>query len=100
MEIPAKLVIQKMEAELSRLKESIDHPEAASSYREHAQSIKTYCELLLETQHTGTHYKSEKVRHASPQDVTSRRPAEESPKKRETIYDNGDEPASDSLLDF
>jgi hypothetical protein len=102
MDIPAKLVIEKMEMELHRLKHSVDDPNAGTSYRDHAQSLKTYCELLLESQHTGTHYKVDKVQHASVEDI---RPAEKpveskQPRKKASIYDDGDEPASDSLLDF
>lgn len=100
MDIPAKLVIQKMETELARLKKSMESSGAESSYREHAQSLKTYCELLLETEHTGTYYKTEKVQHASIEDVEPQRRTGKSSAKRETIYDDGDEPASDSLLDF
>lgn len=106
MDIPAKLVIEKMEVELARLKESMNNNSAAGSYRDHAQSIKTYCELLLESQHTGTHYKSAPVQHASLEDVRSQQPASAVPaagkekERKNTIYDEGEEPESDSLLDF
>lgn len=106
MDIPAKLVIEKMEAELSRLKASMNEGSSADSYRAHAQSLKTYCELLLETQHTGTYYKSAPVQHASIEDVREQQPAASGPsakkpsEKKSTIYDEGDEPESDSLLDF
>ncbi|SDO61686.1 YwdI family protein [Alkalicoccus daliensis] len=103
MDIPAKLVIEKMEAELARLKASIDQPQKGSSYRDHAQSLKTYCDLLLETKHTGTYYKTENLQHASVEDIRPSQnpaaPVRQSPKKT-SIYDEGDEPKSDSLLDF
>ncbi|CAM3770927.1 YwdI family protein [Alkalicoccus chagannorensis] len=109
MDIPAKLVVEKMESELARLKETLDDS-SAGSYRDHAQSLKTYCELLLESQHTGTYYKAPPVQHASPEDVRqpqtpaeSYKPgaaAEKQPKQRPSFYDEGDKPESDSLLDF
>ncbi|NJP38224.1 YwdI family protein [Alkalicoccus luteus] len=102
MDIPAKLVIEKMESELAKLKQSMDG-DTGTSYRDHAQSLKTYCELLLESQHTGTYYKAEPVRHATPEQVKRQAaPAQkpQQPEKRSSIYDESDEPESDSLFDF
>ncbi|WP_142393277.1 YwdI family protein [Alkalicoccus urumqiensis] len=105
MDIPAKLVVEKMEHELAQLKASLEG--SGSDHRNHAQALKTYCDLLLDSRHTGTYYKAEAVQHASVSDV---RPAPEKTaapkaqpqenKKPDTIYDEGNEPKSDSLFDF
>lgn len=143
MEIPAKLVIRKMENELARLKESLDDSEGTGSsaaYREHAQALKTYCELLLDSGSSRLQPPAN-VRHASVNDVKARmsegladrksdsrmgssesrssvnssssssstgkqkvdsrsETSARSKSHNETIYDEGDEPNSDSLFDF
>lgn len=141
MEIPAKLVIRKMEDELTKLKESLDHTEAggtssSASYREHAQALKTYCDLLLDSGSSRLQ-PPPNVQRASVDDVVARmsegvaakksdpRPGNysagsdsgsssgakrtvesdsgtsaRSKKSTESIYDEGDEPNSDSLFDF
>ncbi|WP_280771064.1 DUF5327 family protein [Salipaludibacillus daqingensis] len=131
MEIPAKLVIRKMEEELVRLKQSLDRSDAGSgssaspaSYREHAQALKTYCDLLLDSE--GSSLQSPgKVQRASMEDMTAimseglddtksgqkqstavtkgKNPTQgktSRSKGNEPIYDEGNEPDSDSLFDF
>jgi hypothetical protein len=131
MEIPAKLVIRKMEDELVKLKESLDESSGGgassqAAYREHAQALKTYCDLLLDSGSSRVEAPP-KVQHASVDDVKAKmsqgltdkksdsrssdsvkRHAEnsdtgttaQSKKTSETIYDQGNEPNSDSLFDF
>lgn len=76
MEIPANLVIRKMEDELARLKESLvdsggNGSASAAAYREHAQALKTYCDLLLDTGSSRLQAPP-KVQHASLEDVERR----------------------------
>ncbi|MGJ9384017.1 hypothetical protein CR203_05405 [Salipaludibacillus neizhouensis] len=104
MDIPASVVIRKMEEELDKLKVSVNASE--NTYREHAQVLKTYCDLLLDTK---TEAPAPKVQHATVNDVHGRKgertehqqtPESHSAKKSGTVYDGGDNPESDSLFDF
>ncbi|QKS72861.1 YwdI family protein [Paenalkalicoccus suaedae] len=105
MNIPASFIIQKMEAELAQLKASVNNPQQASEYREHAQAIKTYAELLLDSGSKPSYASSQPVQHAQVADVKPSAPMQQpqaQPTKQASkdIYDNGNEPESDSLFDF
>ncbi|PYZ91610.1 hypothetical protein CR194_18425 [Salipaludibacillus keqinensis] len=108
MEIPAKLVVRKMEEELMKLKGSLDET-TPNSYRDHAQALKTYCDLLLDS--GSSHLQAPaKVQHASVDEVTRRmsegftdtktKTESVQDRKKTPIYDEGDNPKSDSLFDF
>ncbi|UCZ53089.1 YwdI family protein [Bacillus shivajii] len=103
MNIPAEIVIEKMEEELQRLKAVIEEQPSSPTYREHAATMKSYCELLLSSEGVRTQ-EVPKVQHASVADVRGKDEAarvEKQPAKRkQSIYDDGDEPQSDSLFDF
>ncbi|UTR12268.1 YwdI family protein [Evansella sp. LMS18] len=114
MEIPARIVVEKMEEELKKLKVSVEE-DSSSAYREQAAVIKTYCDLLLSANAKGQTVPT--VQHATVRDVEShQRPAAQpadaaastgssrkesaSQEKKYSIYDEGDNPESDSLFDF
>ncbi|WP_416147837.1 DUF5327 family protein [Salipaludibacillus sp. HK11] len=153
MDIPAKLVIRKMDSELDRLKEKLVESGSSSSssagYREHVHALKTYCDLLLDSESDVDSGRSRlktpvNVQHASVEDVKARMSEGLVDKKSassgsvsgigsgarsgseagsrvgdkrspeaaggaqgasaksssDTIYDEGDNPNSDSLFDF
>ncbi|WP_078593444.1 YwdI family protein [Evansella clarkii] len=114
MEIPARIVVEKMEEELKKLKVSVEE-DSSSAYREQAAVIRTYCDLLLSANSKGQTVPA--VQHATVRDVESQqRPSgqhagaaestgsgskESAPQeKKYAIYDEGDDPESDSLFDF
>ena len=100
MQIPARVVVEKMEEELNKLKLSLDSSSSSSAYREQAAAIKTYCDLLLSTQSSGT--AAPTVQHATKKDVTELRSnsVEDRRENRSSIYDEDNTPDSDSLFDF
>lgn len=137
-EISNDLVLRKMKEALVRLEEAMDQEADAA---EHAQTLKTYCDLVIEAER----YRSEPSRSQAPpvqnatvhdveqasfqpspsysqqayeQAITGKIPPSRQPgvssggtsrqggkvgaprKERPSIYDEGDEPESNSLLDF
>ncbi|MBU9724292.1 MULTISPECIES: YwdI family protein [Bacillaceae] len=110
MNIPARIVVEKMEAELEKLKDSLLQEEAGgtSTYKEQAAAIKTYCELLLSSDTESTYKRKEApvVKHASVNDLAKSSDGNQNVGKsrkqqdRMNIYDPDEEPESDSLLDF
>ncbi|MDQ0257414.1 hypothetical protein J2S74_004872 [Evansella vedderi] len=99
MNIPARIVVEKMEEELIKLKATLED-ESSSAYRDQAMAIKTYCELLLSSsQSAGT--TAPKVKHATVEDVTGKKSRSITDEiERLTVYDEDEKPESDSLLDF
>lgn len=103
MNIPAEIVLEKMEEELKRLKAVLHEQPSSPAYREHAATMKSYCELLLSTE--GSRQKeAPKVQHASVEEVRGKNESssleKRHPSGKSRIYDDGDEPESDSLFDF
>ncbi|ADU32370.1 YwdI family protein [Evansella cellulosilytica] len=103
MEIPAKVVVQKMEEELAKLKTLLEGDSSSPAFRDQATAIKTYCDLLLSS-HETKRQAAPKVNHASVDDVINTKSTSEtirtSSGEKVSIYDDGDIPKSDSLLDF
>ncbi|MFA9556432.1 YwdI family protein [Evansella sp. AB-rgal1] len=104
MNIPAKIVVEKMEQELQRLKAILEDQPNSQAYREQAIAIKTYCDLLLSSTSTES-FVTPNVKHATVADVrkdveTKSHVSPKSSKEKLSIYDDGDDPNSDSLLDF
>lgn len=114
MNIPARLVLRKMDEELAKLKDAVDRAGDAEDYRQYAHSLKAYCDLLLESDRGsgGETPAASGVQKASAEDMErlmmgdmsedgkNLKKAEEPRKKKQSIYDDGDEPESDSLFDF
>ncbi|UTR16333.1 YwdI family protein [Salipaludibacillus sp. LMS25] len=114
MDISAKLVLKKMDEELAKLKNALNQSPDLGNYRENAQALKTYCELLLASE--SATYKTAATKQLSPDDIAvkhamygdleegrrERRAHQENGKKctTDSIYDDGDSPSSDSLFDF
>lgn len=95
MNIPASILIEKMEEELKKLKVAI---EDESSYHEQATVIKAYCDLLLSSSKS-TGMTTPKVKHATVEDVTGKK-SHSVIDEMERLTDNDDEEESGSLLDF
>ncbi|MDG5787402.1 YwdI family protein [Evansella sp. AB-P1] len=105
MDIPAKVVVKKMEDELRKLKASLEEQPNSTVYREQAVAIKTYCDLLLASEEAPKPLTAPKVQHATIKDVktsssTEQKVTNRDGNERSSIYDGSDEPESDSLLDF
>ncbi|MCE7791374.1 YwdI family protein [Salipaludibacillus sp. CUR1] len=108
MEIPAKLVLRKMEEELAKLKHAVNESGKTDDYRQYAQALKTYCDLILDSEDRTAEQPSGDVRQPSAADIKmmmgdmeeDRPAAKTGNKKKQTIYDKSDEPESDSLFDF
>ncbi|MCR6108290.1 DUF5327 family protein [Salipaludibacillus agaradhaerens] len=114
MDISAKLVLKKMDEEMAKLKQALNQSPNSSQYRESAQALKTYCNLLLDSElqlyDTKSNHQSslsdEAVKHAMYGDLEEgrhERTLRQGAAKKSTtdpIYDEGDRPSSDSLFDF
>lgn len=100
MNIPASIVIEKMEEELAKLKKAISDDSQSNSYHEQATVIKAYCDILLSSSKTGV-TPPPKVKHASAEDVEGKKSRSYGDElERLTAYDDDDTPNSDSLFDF
>lgn len=91
MHIHAKLVVQKMEQELEKLKKGIATTPPSPQVKEQLIAIKTYCDLLL----SSDSYDVSTVESGKEdRKVASQRSEKLKP------YDDDELPESDSLLDF
>ncbi|MCR6112414.1 DUF5327 family protein [Bacillus sp. A301a_S52] len=115
MDISAKLVLKKMDEELAKLKQALNQSSNSSQYRENAQALKTYCDLLLDSG-LQQPYDTQSHQQPTPSDAAvkqamygdleegrhERKLRQGAAKKSTTdpIYDDGDSPSSDSLFDF
>ncbi|GEL08439.1 DUF5327 family protein [Salisediminibacterium halotolerans] len=105
-EISSDLVLQKMREALNQLENAVEQGEDTT---ESAQALKTYSELMIEAgKSRGARQQkaAPPVQHAQISDLEKKPASPEGghkqtvQKERPPIYDHGDEPESDSLLDF
>lgn len=105
-DISNDLVLQKMKEALAQLELAVAEGRDTAEY---AQTLKTYSELMIDAgkgRGGKVQATAPPVRHAQPADIETKAGSLEGKQKnavqkeRPPIYDDGDEPESDSLLDF